>query len=270
MGDPATRYVVYRHNWRRTETGVGRRAVAEWVRLPGEVRLAAFADAEAAEAFAREREAAARAAVNPFRCDTDKPPPAAQSHLDPPRLHDWLLDHDIPPPKPTPVKPGAAKKAIDWAKWWDAGVKKWSPAQLAAAWDAFGKVRFHTVRAEPARSVAYALVRVAWGYNDEWNYAMPEGGEVVTAYRSRERAEAECRRRNAEEWEAQRRTMAEWFDPDEMDEDFATGFEVTDRLRAAADPFAPPPKGRERDEVFAKAGEVPFFEVVEIEVEADA
>src|SRR5207248_323709 len=111
---------------------------------------------------------------------------------------------DVDPPAPD-KKTGKR----DWAKWWEKKSPKWTADQRAAAWEALDKVRFFRVSERPRRPVAYAVVKVIWGYNDEWYYPGAEGGEVQTLYRSRARAEAEADRLNAEE----RENWTEMFRP---------------------------------------------------------
>ena len=104
--------------------------------------------------------------------------------------------------------------------------------------------------------LALRLDRLPGGADDPGD----EGGEVAVAYRSRERAEQECARRNAE-------ARAEW----ERDLDELYPFDMEDRLLPGQDPFSPPaqPPARGEDEEDGKFGvaEVPFFEVVEFELE---
>jgi hypothetical protein len=249
-----THFVVERLNWRRDRSGVFRR-------YPGAARVASFDSADAAEAFRREREATARAAVNPFAGALAAP--ADLSHMPEPVLCDWLQDHGIDPPPTT---------RRDWAKWWDKQSPKWSDDQRAAAWEALDKVRFFRVDERPRRPVVYAIVEVVWGYNDEWYYPGEEGGQTQTVYRSREKAEAECQRRNA----ASRR---DWQGiVGDLTRGEAAGFEqypfdMEDRLFPGQDPFGPPRKPpAEREEEDDEPGlyatdEVPFCEVVELELE---
>jgi Spy/CpxP family protein refolding chaperone len=232
------RYVVSRVNWRQTGHG--------WDRLPGEVPLASFPTLAAASADRDRREAAARAAVNPFHCG-----PAVHywTTLDEPRLRDWLLDHDIPPPADG-----------DWAAWWDD--QPLTDDQRAGVWAALDRLTFFTV-AERTGAVGYAVVRVNWEYNDEYYYAQPEGGTVLTVYRDRRKAEAACREQNEEA----RREWAEMVHEDETDEDDRQ-FDPSPREEAADDPFSPdPPPSRGGWEYQRKAAEVAFLEVVEIDLE---
>ena len=52
---------------------------------------------------------------------------------------------------------------------------------------------FYTVAERPVRPVGYAVIEVEWRYNDEWYYPPTEGGRAVRVFRSRDRAEEECR-----------------------------------------------------------------------------
>ena len=241
---PAPRYVLNRLNWRWSDAGL--------VRLPGEVRVASFDDPQSAEAERRTREAAARERVNPFASGLA---PFEQTSMPPGVFRDWLLDGGIDPPAEFD-DPGA------WGRWWEAESPGWTADQRAKVWEALDRVRFFRVEERPARPVAYAVVEVVWGYNDEWYYADGEGGRVMTVYRSRQRAETVC----AVENEKARR---EWADAvsEEPDDEYGN-FEVGDR-EEAADPFA----DRPRTESYAdprKSAEVPFFEVVEVELEGGA
>lgn len=254
-----THFVVERVNWRRGRGGA-------FVRHPGAVRVAAFDAFADASAFRWAEETRARAAVNPFAGALGCP--AEQSHLPEPLLHDWLLDHGVEPPAP-------AAGRRDWAGWWAESAPGWTDAQRAAAWEALDKVRFFRVTERPRRPVGYAVVRVIWGYNDEWFYPGGEGGETQTVYRTLARAEAECREQNEvarEQWTA---TFADGggYEPAGLNQ-----FEMKDRLPPGYDPFGPPPRpaggGKLMEEGYTletfAVDEVPFFEVVEVELEGMA
>src|SRR5436305_262128 len=102
MAEPATRFVVKRLNWSEDFD-------RQLVRRPGEVAVASFGTFEEADAERSRREAEWRAEVNPFECGGGVP---YWTHLDEPRLRDWLMDRGIDPPNPN--KEGAT----DWAAWW--------------------------------------------------------------------------------------------------------------------------------------------------------
>lgn len=236
MGKPATRFVVKRLNWWRNFRQGYRRS-------PGEVPLASFATFDAADADRRAREDRARGWVNPFTCGE------AIHHwtsLDEPRLRDWLMDRGINPP--------AAQKdgKTDWAAWWAEGL---SGEGRAEVWDALDKLRFYAVAERPVRPVVYAIVKVDWDYNDEWNVTYGDGGAVQTVYRRRESADAACERLNVAE-------RARWGDGEAFDVDY--------RLRARRDVFAEPPPAVERDgwgDHLLSRDEAPFYEVIELELE---
>jgi hypothetical protein len=239
--EPAVRYVVSRLNWRRTPAG--------FVRLPGEVRVASFDTIEEAEAERRRREADAREQVNPFASGLA---PYEQTSLPPGIFRDWLLDAGIePPPEPT--------SSLAWAAWWQKQSPTWSDDQRARAWEALDKTRFFAVEERPRRPVVYAVVEVVWGYNDEWHYADGEGGDVVKVYRDRKRAEAECAELN-------RVNRARWAQlANEQPDDSYGNFDISERLAAAADPFSDDQPDEHEEP--RKSDEVPFYEVVELELE---
>ena len=156
-------------------------------------------------------------------------------------------------------------------KWWEKQSPRWTADQRAAAWEPLDRVRFFRVSERPRRPVAYAVVQVVWGYNDEWFYPGAEGGQVQTLYRTRARAEAEVARRNTEEREQWAGTIGNvGYEPAG-----ANQFELEGRLLPGQDPFGPDPKpaladqeDEEGDEIFTFApDEVPFFEVIEVELE---
>jgi hypothetical protein len=255
-----THFVVERLNWRRGRGDT-------FYRYPGQTRVASFATAAEAEAFRRAEEAKARNAVNPFAGTLA--PPTDQTSMPEGVLCDWLLDHGIDPP-------AADKKSgkRDWAKWWEKQSPRWTDAKRAAVWEPLDRVRFFRVSERPRRPLAYAVVQVVWGYNDEWFYPGAEGGQVQTLYRTRARAEAEAQRRNAEERENWAGVLGSddspGYDPAGLNQ-----FELEGRLLPGQDPFGPDPKparageeDKEGDELFTFApDEVPFYEVVEVELE---
>lgn len=238
----ATHFVVSRGNWRPAgRTGV-------WVRLPGEVRVAAFPTAEAAHAAAATREIDARGKVNPFRLGATW---ADRTTLPEPIFRDFVRDADLDPP------------AADWAAWWDAGT--FSESQRGRVWEGLDRLRFFRVDERPVRLTAFAVIRVEWQYNDEWFYPGDEGGAVTHAFRTRERAEAERARLDAE-------ARAGWRD--EIDDDSPYQFDMQARRFPGEGLFDPPirPPAREdadedADEHLFSADEVPFYEVVEFEIE---
>jgi hypothetical protein len=233
MGD-AVRHVVSRLNWRFDKYGP---AAGGWVRSAGGVRVAAFDTADAAYADRDAREAAARRRVNPFACGDGL---ADLTPLAEPLLRDWLLDHGIDPP--------AGSGLAAWRAWWERANEPSPPPDLTAVWDAVSKVRFYAVEERPVRPVVYAVVEVGWAYNDEWNYREP-GGAPVTAYRSRERAEAEAARLDAE---ARRRWAGATLEQDSA---------------GAEDPFAAADQPDDHRPTLVGADAVRFYEVAEIEWE---
>jgi hypothetical protein len=272
---------VSRLNWRPT----GKRVL---VRLPGETRVAAFADFDAADADRTDREAAARAIVNPFCCGVVW---CDRSHLPEPVFRDFVRDAGVEPPTiVAPADPDghpALRKRrqqaeapesgfVSWAAWWEATAPALSAEQCARVWEGLGRVRFFRTEERPVRSVAYTVVEIRWNYNDMWYYPGDEGGEHVVAYRSRERAEAECARRNAEARERWRRDLdlapaAEVANPD-ADPDQLYQFDMQTRPFPDRSPFELQLRPSERAQEDANSDlftvdEVPFFEVVEIEVE---
>src|SRR4051812_202755 len=170
----ASRFVVRQLNWRP--------AGDRFVRLPGETRLTSFESFDAAETDRAAREAEVRARVNPFRCGTAW---HALTTFPEPMFRDWVADVGLTPP------PGGLDP---WVAWWAEGHAVWTAEQRWHVWAGLNRVRFFEVIERPASAVAFAVVRVMWSYTDEWYEPGSEGGSAVRAYRSRERAEAECRR----------------------------------------------------------------------------
>jgi hypothetical protein len=228
----------------------------QFTRLPGETAVASFATFEEAEDERIRREDEMRNRLNPFNCGG-----AIQfwTHLDEPRLRDWLLDHDIDPPEPN--KTGVT----NWAEWWRKNQKKFGPTKRAAVWEVLDKVRFFAVREEPVRTVGYAVIEVHWNYNDEYYDADSEGGRLVKVYRSRERAEAECALRNEEaregwgDYSSDEEPPA--FDPDHD----LPAFDMRDRIGHRRGISASELKHGEG--LFASSAGVPFFEIIEVELE---
>lgn len=250
MGKSTTRFVVKRLNWAESYSG-------KLTRRPGEVAVLSFGTREAADAECAKREAEFRAAVNPFECG-----PAVHywSHLDEPRLRDWLMDRGITPPD-------AKGKETNWSAWWKKNRKAFSDEQKTAVWEALDKVRFFAVREEPARAVGYAVVQINWEYNDEFYDAHAEQGEVLQVFRTRERAQADCDESNfiaRDAWSDSIDSALEEIALD--DEDEFSMFDMQDRLRRRRGmlPGAKLKKGEGR---FRNTDGVPFYEVIEVELE---
>jgi len=244
MPAPKKRFVLKRLNWLEHYGGTLSRA-------PGEVALASFDTFEVADAERAKREEARRKGLNPFECG-----PAVQywSHLDEPRLRDWLNDRGIDPPA----------KGVAWSAWWDKAHKKLSDTQRAAVWEALDKVRFFAVREEPVRAVGYAVVAINWEYNDENYTAGAEGGEVTEVYRTRARAEAACAALN----EDARDIWGGEFDAEDeesFDDDMAM-FDMEERVRRRRGllPNDKLPKG---EGLFNCVADATFYEVIEIALE---
>lgn len=191
----ASRFVVRRLNWRP--------AGDRFIRLPGETRLTSFDSFDAAEADRAAREADVRARVNPFRCGTAW---HALTTLPQPIYLDWLQDGGLPPPESWFERAATDTVPLqEWGEWWAKLAHTLSAEQTANVWAGLNRVRFFEVIERPASAVAFAVVRVMWQYNDQYYEPGSEGGLTVRAYRSRERAEAECRRleeRARREWDA--------------------------------------------------------------------
>lgn len=279
-----THFVVLRLNWRTA--GWSR----TFVRLPGEIRVAAFADFDTAETDRAAREIAARKLVNPFRCGSTW---AERSRLPEPVFRDFIADAGVEPPNIVPVpetddegKPLSRQERIrrknesppagsfrDWASWWEATVATLSAEHVARVWEGLDRVRFFSVEERPVRSVAFVVVEVQWKYNDEWNYPPAEGGAPHTAYRSRERAEAECERLNAEareEWRTQLHLPAPGAVPAHQAAYEAYPFDMQHRVFPGDDPLGPRRKPPARGAADARGkfsvDEVPFYEVIEFEL----
>lgn len=235
----ATHFVVERFNWRRCG--------GSFHRLPGFTRIRSFDTREEAELFRHAEELKARAVVNPFLGTLA--PPADQTDLPEHALCDWYMDHDFDPPKPD------KKGNLDWAKWWEKQAKKWKPERAAVAWEPLHKVQFYRIVERPKVPVGYVLVSISWDYNDEWNVADAEGGVVTAVYRDQAKAAKECAKRN-------KRVVDGW--------DLHDGFEANGRVFPGRSPFDPPPEPNnppEFGDVLYTPAEVPFWEVIEIELE---
>ncbi len=253
MAEPATRFVVKRLNWAEQYGG-------KLLRRPGEVAVVSFATRDEADAECATREADCRKRVNPFVCGSAV---HCWTHLDEPRLRDWLMDHGINPPK--------ARKAgtANWAAWWKKNQKVLDDEKRAAVWEVLDKVRFFTVREEPAHPVGYAVVMVNWQYNDEYYNANADEGEVIQVFRTRERAEAECDDQNdiaRDLWgDALAETIAEIDEQLDGDGDFAM-FDMQDRLRQRRG-LLPGEKLKKGEGLFKTTAGVPFYEVIEVSLE---
>lgn len=243
MAEPATRFVVKRLNWFE-EYG------EKLLRRPGEVAVVSFATFDEADAERAKREDELRKRVNPFECGDAV---HYWTHLDEPRLRDWLMDHGIEPPK--------AKKdgTTNWSAWWKKNQKQLGAEKRAAVWEVLDKVRFFAVREEPVRPVGFAVVEINWEYNDATYDADAEGGLLLKVYRSRERAEAECAARNAE-------SRAEWDFMDGMFDDDDVIFDMEDRVRRRRGMLGHE-KLKKGEGGFCDTASTPFFEVVEVELE---
>jgi hypothetical protein len=254
MAEPGTRFVVKRLNW-SDEYGEG------LLRRPGEVAVASFATFEEAEAERAKREEDFRKAVNPFECGKAV---HAWTHLDEPRLRDWLMDHGITPPDPN--KDGTT----NWPAWWKKNQKKLGAEKRAAVWEVLDKVRFFAVREEPVRAVGYAVVGVDWRYNDQYYDAGEDGCEVITVYRSRERAEEQCAWLNADARDQWDEVLGDQTIPDDVDPndeyDYVL-FDMQDRLRRRQG-LKPGEKLKKGEGLFQTTEGVPFYEVIEVELES--
>jgi hypothetical protein len=127
------------------------------------------------------------------------------------------------------------------------------------------------VREEPARPVGYAVLGINWEYNDENYDADAEGGRVTKVYRTREKAEAECARRNEEardDWLFVDMQFEEFADEsDEDDEtDVMAAFDMQERIRHKRG-MTDDQKLKKGEGLFNTSADVPFFEVIEVELE---
>jgi hypothetical protein len=228
-------YVVQRLEWRAVSEGL--------LRLPGRTRLVSFAEHDQAEAECRKREDEARAGINPFTCDG--PALITKTSLDEGRLHDWILDLDLTPPR-------NSKTDRDWVGWWKKTAPRMTDLQRARMWEAFDRLRFFEVVERPQRRLGYALVRINWEYSDEYYYAEPEGGTVFTIYLDRTKALSELEDYNDVGQDV-------WSDCDDE------GFEDDKRLQMDGDPLRPAQRLRARSRKTAR--QVKFWEVIEVELE---
>lgn len=233
MGD-APRFVVRRLNWRPAGEG--------FVRLPGEVRVAAFDTFDAAEGDRATREAEVRTRVNPFCCGTTFPTLAALPEA---MFRDWVGDAGLSSPSMSGL--------WAWEAWWKDCHAGWTDEQRWRVWSGLDRVRFFEVTERPAGRVAFAVVRVMWEYNDSWYEPGAEGGKTVRAFRSRERAEVERAQLEAE-------AHAAWDDHHWVE---------ARRWELGAWPALGDEEGTESDEAFDKIG-VRLYEVVEIDLGEEA
>ncbi|HZY87645.1 MAG TPA: hypothetical protein VFE78_22590, partial [Gemmataceae bacterium] len=233
-------YAVERLNWRRYGTG--------WARLPGTTRLQSFPTWEEAEADRRRREAVARAQVNPFLCGG--PALHYQTGLDDDRLHDWLRDAGLAPPKP-------GKKGRDWAGWWQKAQRRMTALQREKVWEALDKVRFFEVVESPRRPVIYVLATINWAWNGEWLLAESEGGLSNAAFIDRRAALEACAQANDHYRDHFRSTGAG-----------EVGFDLSWRRAYQGDPLTttPPARQEQLEGLLEDEEEVPFAEPLEVEL----
>jgi hypothetical protein len=239
-GKKETVFVVERLNWRCYGPG--------WARLPGTTRVQSFPTYEEAEADRRRREAQARERVNPFRCGG--PALHYQTSLDEGRLHDWLLDAGLTPPRP-------GKKGRDWAGWWEKSRRRMTAPQYEKVWEALDKVRFFAVVESPRWPVVYVLATINWGWNGDWLVAEPEGGLCDHAFTDRRAALEECERANDHYREHFSSTPAG-----------GVGLDLSWRRAYQGDPLTtrPPVRQEQREGLVEDEEEVPFTEVLEVEL----
>jgi len=242
-----TVFVVQRLNWTRSwplEGGL-------LLRLPGRTRIQSFPDAGSAEALRQELEGKARAHVNPFRCGnvglSDK------TSFDADRLHDWLLDAGLEPPSPQ-----GEKRVRDWAGWWQQS--SLTAEQRGLVWKALDRLRFYEVVQRPKRPVVYVVVHVGWHYTDQDFIAEPEGGKPLRVFRDRAAAEEECEGGN---------DIARDIWQENLEESNET-LDLCERVERRSDPLGEPPPidPKTWGEVSPdRVKDVPFYEVVEVELE---
>ncbi|AWM41393.1 hypothetical protein GobsT_75700 [Gemmata obscuriglobus] len=252
MAKPATRFVLKRLNWAESYDGT-------MERQPGARNVASFDTFDAADAERVTRENACREVVNPFACGAGV---YFWTHLDEPRLRDWLMDHGVDPPNP---KKGGA---TDWAGWWKKGHAKLSAEKRHAVWEALDKVRFYAVVEEPVRPVGYAVVHINWQYNDETYDAHPDQSEVMQVFRTRERAEKECADSNdiARDLWADIVDESDEFAGDYETEDEYAMFDMRDRVRRQRGLLGSQ-KLNKGEGVFRLVKDTPFYEVIEVPLE---
>jgi hypothetical protein len=179
-GAPETVFVVQRNRW--SEPGPGR-PPGERRRLPAAVPVATFPDLASARSECRRLEERARRGANPF--DLGGPALFYQTSLDAGRLHDWLLDHGVPPPA------GPEAGHAEWRSWWAARHKRLSKQQREAVWEALDKARFFEVTEQTAAR-AYGVLELSWKLGVESGDTLPcdcEGGWVRQLFRSHAHAE---------------------------------------------------------------------------------
>jgi hypothetical protein len=281
---PTTHFVVSRLNWR-----------VDWnrgfVRAAGDARVSAFADFATAETDRAAREAAAREVVNPFRCGGTW---GERSHMPEPVFRDFIADAGIEPPTlvpvPTthpdgrPVTPPERRKLEreapppgtfrDWTAWWDAVAPALSAEQRGRVWEGLDRVRFFRVEERPVRQIGFVVLQIEWNYNDEWYFPPSEGGGAYHAYRTRERAEVECAKLNAEAREQWRQRLRLPAAGEPMGWE-AYAFDMFPRVFPGDDPLAPRRQPPKRALPGVQGGkfsvdEVPFYEVVEFELPEEA
>jgi hypothetical protein len=233
-------FVVERHNWRCYGPG--------WARLPGTTRVQSFPTYEEAEADRCRRDAAARGQVNPFRCGG--PALHYQTSLDEGRLHDWLLDAGLTPPKP-------GRKGRDWAGWWQKARRGMTALQREKVWEALDKVRFFEVVESPRWPVIYVLAQINWGWNGDWLLAEPEGGLCYVAFADRRAALKACEEANDE--------ARDHFNSSPAEE---VGLDLSWRRAYRGDPLTtvPPTRQEQLERLVGDVVEVPFEEVLEVEL----
>ena len=263
MAEPATRFVLKRLNWAVDYNYSDNNLVL--YRAPGEVVLASFATFEEADTECAKRETEARKTINPFTCGYAV---HHWTHLDEPRLRDWLMDHGIDPPKP------GKKGETNWQEWWPKRGKKLSADKQASVWEILDKVRFFVVREQPARKIGFAVIEINWRFNDETYDADPEGGRLMNVYQSRARAEQACEALNAEA--RQERGGVEEDAPDleevaelihENYEQYGmVPFDMRDRVRRRRGLFSDQKLNR-GEGMFCYLAHTPFYEVIEVELE---
>lgn len=239
---PNVVYVVQRLNWVRQDDYADGSVKGLLFRIPGVIRLQSF-DREADAQAERERlEEKARRWVNPFLCGGAHL--RHQTSFDTDRLHDWLLDGGIEPP---PLEKGKR----NWVKWWPKAKESLDEPRWQHFWKALDRLVFHEVIIRPRKPVVYVLGQIGWRYNDQGFDSQPEGSKPMKAFRSRERAEAECIDENDMAVNALDITT------DGFTDDNGEDYDMSERL--------------ERGEPFGQAGrkQLPavFYEVVEVELE---
>ena len=107
-------------------TGEPHFAADEGETFPGEKRVGAFGDEEAALVEARRLEAEARRLVNPFKCGLTW---SDRSHLPEAVFSDFLRDGGVEPPAPKARSKKKPPTPPDWAAWWQKSQKIRSQSQ---------------------------------------------------------------------------------------------------------------------------------------------